>query len=152
MGYKSLASIAHNKDLIVFDNSVVMHWFFNDGSEEDLRYATDVLQHSKYRHATLVVPSLWLSESSFVSNFYVKRKMVESSIVTKKLTEAFNLFSIVECHFSALELFEFSAEFNLSSYDANYALLAKKLNCPLSTLDKKLRKAVIESGGLVLEA
>ena len=152
MGYRPFSSIVTNaKNLIVLDNSVVMRWFFSDGSVDDIKYASDVLGYVKRTKSVLVVPSLWMSESSFVSNFYVKRKSIEHDAVTKKLSEAFNLFSIVECHFSAVELFKFSQEFNISSYDANYALLAKKLNSPLSTIDKKLRKVMVKSGGLVLE-
>jgi len=151
VGYKSFASIVSNGHLLVLDNSVVMRWFFNDGTDDDLKYAASVLLHVKQNHLTLVTPSLWLSEASFVARSYVKREIVKPHVVIEKLKEAFNFFSVVECHFNAVELFDFSIEFNLSSYDANYALLANKLNCPLSTLDKKLRKVMIQSGGLVLE-
>ena len=151
VGYKSFASIVSNNNLLVLDNSVVMRWFFNDGSDEDLEYAEKVLRRIKKGHLTLVAPSLWLSEASFVTRSYVKREIVKSQIVVEKLTEAFNFFSVVECHFNAVELFDFSTKFNLSSYDANYALLANKLNCPLATLDRKLRKIMEQSGGLILD-
>lgn len=151
MGYRSLISLAKTNNLVVLDNSVVMRWFFNDGSDEDLSYAESVLKYCKTNKSTLVVPSLWLSESSFVSASCVKRAVVESELVIEKLIEAFNLFAVVECHFSAAELYKFSAKYSLSSYDSNYALLAGKLGCPLSTLDKKLRRSTIQSGGVILE-
>ena len=34
----------------------------------------------------------------------------------------------------------------LSAHDASYFLLAKKLSCPLATLDKDLRQAAKNSG------
>ncbi|NBS78166.1 MAG: PIN domain-containing protein, partial [Betaproteobacteria bacterium] len=37
-------------------------------------------------------------------------------------------------------------EEGLSAYDATYLLLAKKLGCPLATLDKDLRRAAKKCG------
>jgi predicted nucleic acid-binding protein len=47
---------------------------------------------------------------------------------------------------SAMALAITAFEEGLSAYDATYLLLAKKLGCPLATLDKDLRRAAKKCG------
>ena len=47
---------------------------------------------------------------------------------------------------SAMPLAIKAFEKGLSACDANYLLLAKKLGCPLATLDKDLRRAAKNGG------
>ncbi len=151
MGYREPLSIEHNDSLLVLDNSVVMRWIFGDGSQSDLKFAVAVLKQMKIGGLKAIVPSLWVSESSFVVANYVKKQEFSMSLACEKLARAFELFSVIDSRFDPVELFQFSMANNISSYDANYALLAKKYDCPLATLDKKLQKAVIKSKGKLLQ-
>ncbi len=151
MVYRTPLAIENNKNLIVLDNSVVMRWMFCDGSQEDLDYAEAVLNYMKLGQLKAIVPSLWVSESSFVTANYVKKQEFSIPLACEKLAKAFEMFSVIDSRYDPVELFKFSIEYNISSYDANYALLAKTYDCTLATLDKKLRKAVVRSRGKLLE-
>ena len=52
----------------------------------------------------------------------------------------------MESTHSAMPLAIKAFEEGLSAYDATYLLLAKKLGCPLATLDKDLRRAAKHCG------
>jgi predicted nucleic acid-binding protein len=52
----------------------------------------------------------------------------------------------MESAHSAMPLAIQAFEEVLSAYDAGYLLLAKKLGCPLATLDKDLRRAAKNGG------
>lgn len=61
-------------DALVIDNSVMMRWLFNDGSEEGQQYAQKVLHHIETRKPKVIVPYIWVYEASFVVNFILKRQ------------------------------------------------------------------------------
>ena len=151
MGYRTVSTIERYPNLLVVDNSVIMRWFFSDGSEVDKAYAEDVLRHMKTNQIMPVVPTLWVSEACFVSNSYVKKKGFSTSVVQEKLTNAFDMLFVVDSFLDPVVLFDYAYRYKLSDYDANYALLAENLNCPLATLDKKLKKAVISAKGSSLD-
>lgn len=151
VGYRTFQFVEKIKNLIVLDNSVVMRWFFNDGSIKGLEYAESLLFYMKENNMKPVVPTLWVSEACFVSGCYVKNKDYSPEIVKEKLTNAFEMFLIVDPRIEPIALFEYAQRFNLSEYDANYALLADSLSCPVATLDKKLIKAVVKSDGKIFK-
>jgi len=137
--------------MLVVDNSVIMRWFFKDGSESDKAYAEAVLRYMKANQIKPVVPTLWVSEACFVSNGYVKNKGFSTSVVQEKLINAFDMFLVVDPLLEPAVLFDYAHRHKISDYDANYALLAENLNCPLATLDQKLTKAVLKAKGRSLD-
>jgi predicted nucleic acid-binding protein len=151
VGYKTLITIERYPNLLVLDNSLVMRWFFNDGSDSDLEYAEAVLGYMKINDVKPVVPTLWVSEACFVSNGYVKNKKHSTAIVEEKLVNAFDMFLVVDPKLEPKTLFAYANRHNIPDYDANYALLAANLNCPIATLDKRLGKAVVKANGSLLE-
>lgn len=151
MGFKTLLTIGRYSDLLVIDNSVIMRWFFNDVSERDRGYSEFVLSYMKENKIKPVVPSLWVSEASFVSSAYVKNKRFSRDVVQEKLRNAFDMLLVVDPRIEPEALFEFANRHSVSDYDANYALLADNLNCSIATLDKKLARAIVNSQGVLLK-
>ena len=105
----------------------MMRWLFDDGSTADQHYAKSVLAAVKDRQLTVLVPPIWVYESAFVTNHYVKQKSI----------------NLTNCRQQLDILFE------LVSYDTAYLLLAQQQACPLATLDKKMNKVHKKSGGQV---
>lgn len=147
MGFEQLRTYNGNDNLVVVDNSVVMRWLFNDGSNKDQEYARKVLKQTRLNKKSLLVPSLWVYEAAFVVNAYVLREAITPQQAREKLDNLFALCNVITINDSPTALFNYSNKYKISSYDAGYALLAQNLNCPLASLDKKLIKAVKQSGG-----
>ena len=130
---------------LVVDNSVVMRWLFNDGSEADRAYAGKVANlvetHDVY------VPALFVSEAANVISRALKAKLMSKidSATCFDLIEDMAATVVPPADTKAvMQLSLRSFEDNLSAYDASYLLLAESLNCPLATLDQDLRKAAIK--------
>ena len=130
---------------LVVDNSVVMRWLFNDGSEADRAYAGKVANlvetHDVY------VPALFVSEAANVISRALKAKLMSKidSATCFDLIEDMAATVVPPADTKAvMQLSLRSFEDNLSAYDASYLLLAENLNCPLATLDQDLRKAAIK--------
>ena len=151
MGYRKLGSILENQSLVVIDNSIIMRWLVNDGSESDLQISRLVLDSIQQGKIVPVVPSLWVYESSHVIASYIKRGLLEPEIGKRRLEMPFEICRIIDIKPNPIELVELSLKYALSSYEATYLLLAHQLECSLSTLDKKLKKAVVRSKGKLLE-
>ncbi len=147
MGFERLLKYKGNDNLVIVDNSVIMRWLFNDGSDKDQEYAHKVLKQTQFKRKSILVPSLWVYEAAFVVNAYLQRDSINPQQAREKLDNLFALCKVITLSDSPTDLFNFSTQYKISSYDAGYALLAQKLNCPLATLDKKLIKAVKQSGG-----
>lgn len=130
---------------LVVDNSVVMRWLFNDGSEADHDYAGKVA--SLVETHDVYVPALFVSEAANVISRALKAKVISK-------TDSTSCFDLIEDMAATvvppadtkavMQLTLRSFEDNLSAYDASYLLLAESLNCPLATLDQDLRKAAIK--------
>jgi predicted nucleic acid-binding protein len=132
---------------LVIDNSVVMRWLFNDGSEADRDYAEKVANlvetHDVY------VPALFVPEAANVISRALKAKVISKAESTK----CFDLIDEMAANIvppqdanAVMQLTIRAHEDNLSAYDASYLLLAENLNCTLATLDQDLRKAAIKRG------
>lgn len=135
---------------LVIDNSVVMRWLFNDGSEADRGYAEKVANlvetHDVY------VPALFVPEAANVISRALKVKVIskEDSAACFDLIDEMAANVVPPQETSAvMQLTIRALEDNLSAYDASYLLLAENLNCPLATLDQDLRKAAVKRGVVV---
>ena len=132
---------------LVIDNSVVMRWLFNDGSEADRDYAIKVAglveTHDVY------VPALFVAEAANVISRALKAKVIGKA-------ESDRCFDLIEDLSATVvppdstratkQLTLRAFEDNLSAYDASYLLLAESLGCALATLDQDLRKVAVKRG------
>lgn len=147
MGYKLPGAAEGYANPIVIDNSVMMRWLFDDGSTADQHYSKSVLAAVKDRQLTVLVPPIWVYESAFVTNHYVKQKSINQTDSRQQLDMLFQLVNVIYTQQTPVELLETSQAVNISSYDAAYLLLAQQQECPLATLDKKMNRAHKKSGG-----
>ncbi len=126
----------------VLDNSVVMRWYFGDGSATDLEYASRVLD--SMASAEVLVPGVWGLE---VANVLARAEA--KGLTTEARTETFigmlhrmNINTDGATPTQALtSILQLARRYNLSSYDASYLELAMREDLPLATLDADLRRA-----------
>ncbi|MFM7698698.1 MAG: type II toxin-antitoxin system VapC family toxin [Limnohabitans sp.] len=127
---------------LVVDNSVAMRWLFADGSKADRLYASNVA--ALVETCEVHVPSLFVTEAANV----ISRALKTGVITPQDCESRFDLLHAMQVNLDPVEsthtitsLAMRAFELRLSAYDASYLLLAKKLACPLATLDKDLRRA-----------
>ena len=132
---------------LVVDNSVAMRWLFTDGSESDRRYASEVA--AMVESSEVHVPALFVTEAAHV----ISRALKIGVITPQECESRFDLLNAMQASIdpmesmhSAMPLAIKAFDEGLSPYDASYLLLAKKLGCPLATLDKDLRRAAKNCG------
>lgn len=132
---------------LVVDNSVAMRWLFADGSEADRQYASEVA--ALVETSEVHVPALFVTEAANV----ISRALKVGVISPQEGESRFDLIKDMQASVdpmesihSAMPLAMKAFEEGLSAYDATYLLLAKKLGCPLATLDKNLRRAAKNCG------
>ena len=132
---------------LVVDNSVAMRWLFADGSKADRHYASEVA--AMVETSEVHVPALFLTEAANV----ISRALKVGVITPHECESRFDLLNAMQASIDPMEsLHSFiplalkAFEEGLSAYDATYLLLAKKLDCPLATLDKNLRRAAKNCG------
>ncbi|MEW5887459.1 MAG: type II toxin-antitoxin system VapC family toxin [Pseudomonadota bacterium] len=131
----------------VLDNSVVMRWYFGDGSEADLEYAIRVLDSMKTAGAR--VSGVWGLE---VANVLARAE--SKGLTTEARSEAFvgmlNRMDISNDGATAMQalagILQVARRYNLSSYDASYLELAMREDLPLATLDEDLLRAAKRAG------
>ncbi len=132
---------------LVVDNSVAMRWLFADGSEADRHYASEVA--AMVETSEVHVPALFVTEAAHV----ISRALKVGVITPQECESRFDLLNAMQASIdpmesmhSAMPLAIKAFDEGLSAYDASYLLLAKKLGCPLATLDKDLRRAAKNCG------
>ncbi len=137
----------------VLDNSVVMRWLLNDGSEERLAYAAKVLDLLTQDTGEALVPGVWPLE---VANVLVKAQA--KGLVSEARASAFvgllaEMAITADASTAARALgdtLQLARRFKLSSYDASYLELALREGLPLATLDADLQSAVLQVGGTLV--
>jgi predicted nucleic acid-binding protein len=132
---------------LVVDNSVAMRWLFSDGSKADRQYASQVA--AWVESSEVHVPALFVTEAANV----ISRALKVGVINRQECESRFELLQAMHASVEPMESINFDMplaikafEAGLSAYDASYLLLAKKLGCPLATLDKDLRRAAKNCG------
>jgi len=132
---------------LVIDNSVAMRWLFADGSVADRQYASEVA--ALVETSEVHVPALFVTEAANV----ISRALKVGLISPQECESRFDVLQAMqasvdqlESTHSAMPLAIKAFEEGLSAYDATYLILAKKLDCPLATLDKDLRRAAKNCG------
>lgn len=131
----------------VLDASVAVRWALHDGSAADRTYADRVLD--SLEHASACVPALWYTEL-----VHVLRCAEDDAKIGEAAISAFflqlNQLSIATDAAAPRALQNsvtaVSRQYGLTGYDAQYLELALRLQVPLATLDKKLRKRAEKAG------
>jgi predicted nucleic acid-binding protein len=126
----------------ILDCSVAMAWCFED---EVTDYSEAVLERLKTNKA--FVPVIWSLEVANVLLF-AERKTRLSHAKTIAFMESLRHLPIVYDINSQVAMsttFEIARETGLTIYDASYLELALRLQLPIATLDKALRKAAVKN-------
>jgi predicted nucleic acid-binding protein len=130
---------------LVIDNSVVMRWLFNDGSEADRDYAGKIA--SLVETHEVYVPALFIPEAANVISRAIKAKVISKADATGYFDLIEDMAASVvppEDTSAVMQLALRAFEDNLSAYDASYLLLAENLSCSFATLDQDLRRAAVK--------
>jgi predicted nucleic acid-binding protein len=134
---------------LVLDASVAMRWLADDGSAEDKTYAKLILRRIISEDVQAFVPAHWSLEVAHVLARGERRGSITADMAELFLTTlgAINIYTDHDTSVLALtSILDLSRLYNLSSYDAAYLELAMRLECPLATLDKDLRRAAERAG------
>ena len=137
----------------VLNNSVVMRWLLQDGSDERLAYAQKVLGVLAQEDSVAVVPGIWALEAANVMvKAQAKRMVTEARCAAfagllQDMTLTTDPHTATHAMSDTLQL---ARRFKLSSYDASYLELALREGLPLATLDGDLRSAMLQTGVALL--
>ena len=138
---------------LVVDASVAARWLSKDGSLSDISYSNGILERLTLPNERAHVPCHWSLEIANVATRGERMGYIEWSMVEYflHLIEDIDFQIDVEASTRALtELTDLARHYRLTPYDAAYLELAQRLECPLATLDKDLRRAAEKAGLEVL--
>ncbi|NBR11415.1 MAG: PIN domain-containing protein [Alphaproteobacteria bacterium] len=138
---------------LVVDASVAARWLSKDGSLSDIAYSNGILERLTLPNERAHVPCHWSLEIANVATRGERMGYIEWSMVEYflHLIEDIDFQIDVEASTRALtELTDLARHYRLIPYDAAYLELAQRLECPLATLDKDLRRAAEKAGLEVL--
>jgi predicted nucleic acid-binding protein len=131
---------------LVVDCSAVIPWFLED---EANAWSEGLL--SGLAAYALQVPALWHLEFPNVLLTAERRGRIDADIRQGFLSRAAKLPLNTDTHVtSIMDISNLAAAYGLSTYDAAYLELAKRLNCPLATQDKLLLQAAGKLGVTIL--
>jgi predicted nucleic acid-binding protein len=122
---------------IVLDNSMVLAMVMPDEFDKEAEALKSIL-NAVHIH----VPYLWIYEFSNALNTNIRRKRLSP-------TDAMHMAAVVDSWdiqvdthtLSPIALSQLARDTGLTSYDAAYLELSRRLNAPLYTLDSQLQKA-----------
>ena len=138
---------------LVVDASVAARWLSKDGSLSDIAYSNGILERLTLPNERAHVPCHWSLEIANVATRGERMGYIEWSMVEYflHLIEDIDFQIDVEASTRALtELTDLARHYRLTPYDTAYLELAQRLECPLATLDKDLRRAAEKAGLEVL--
>lgn len=141
MAFKTLKQNTRLASPLVVDNSVMMRWLFQDGSESDQAYAKGVFNTIGSKKLQVIVPYIWVYEAAFVVEYYTRSEAKDYDECTAQLTWLFDLSAVIRGEETPARLYDFSHVHAISAYDAAYVMLAMNQSCPIATLDKAIIKA-----------
>lgn len=128
--------------MIIIDSSIVIA---NTMPDENNHYADLVLQKLAEDKLQAIVPAVFYLECTNVLLMAERSKRINRAERLEYLNMIAQLPLDVD-HVAAnaegiTDIANIAEEYNLTSYDAAYLELAKRKNCPIATLDKKLGNA-----------
>jgi len=117
--------------MIVVDTNVIASmWVPNDMDE----WVYKVLK----KDDGWVAPLLWRSEFRNVLSIYLRKDILEFSIVLQTTEEAEQLMDANEFEVNSTQVMSLVSNSSCSAYDCEFVALADDLNVPLVTFDKKI--------------
>lgn len=117
--------------MIVVDTSVIASlWVPND--MEELAY--QVLR----KDPDWIAPLLWRSELRNVLALYLRKNILDLSIVLQSIQEAEQLMELNAYEVNSIQVLQFVQQSNCSSYDCEFVALADDLGVPLISFDKQI--------------
>jgi predicted nucleic acid-binding protein len=120
----------------VVDNSIAVAWAYpqqaTDYTEDLLDRASSGLLHTAF---------IWPAEFANVTGVLVNRGVLSEALGENMIDFSHSLGLIVGKAPDISALYSVSRKYRLSAYDAAYLELSIRLNLPLATRDKDLKKA-----------
>lgn len=132
----------------VLDASITLQWFLED--EADRKYSLAVLESLSENRA--LVPLLWFYEVGNGLLMASRRKRITLDQVGGFL-ERLKTLPIEAARDTPAEILALpglAQAHGLTNYDAAYLSLALKLNLPLATTDKDVRRAALSAGANIV--
>jgi predicted nucleic acid-binding protein len=130
---------------VIIDNSVVIRWFHPSGTREDVAQADKILGSLETGHITPVAPFILTMEFPNVLHTLARRGELKGNIESALMHFEHLSFEIIGTEFNAQlyiqALSQICSLYEISAYDAAYLELAIRMDYPLLTLDKRLKKA-----------
>ncbi|MFO7847835.1 type II toxin-antitoxin system VapC family toxin [Rhodohalobacter sp.] len=117
--------------MIVVDTNVIASmWVPNDMDE----WVYQVLK----KDDDWVAPLLWRSEFRNVLSIYLRKHILELSVVLQAIEEAEQLMSANEFDVNSTQVMSLVSDSSCSAYDCEFVALADDLNTRLVTFDKRI--------------
>ncbi|WP_069131026.1 type II toxin-antitoxin system VapC family toxin [Rhodohalobacter halophilus] len=117
--------------MIVVDTNVIASmWVPNDMDE----WVYQVLK----KDDDWVAPLLWRSEFRNVLSIYLRKHILELSVVLQVIEEAEQLMSANEFEVNSTQVMSLVSDSSCSAYDCEFVALADDLNTRLVTFDKRI--------------
>ena len=117
--------------MIVVDTNVIASmWVPNDMDE----WVYKVLK----KDDEWIAPLLWRSEFRNVLSIYLRKEILELTVVLQATEEAEQLMDANEFEVNSTQVMSLVADSSCSAYDCEFVALADDLNVQLVTFDKKI--------------
>lgn len=117
--------------MIVVDTNVIAYLYLEG---EHTKNVEAVLRHDPIWAA----PILWRSEFRNVLAYYLRKKIINYQDILQIMMQAESLLEGNEYEVLSEEILPLVHESNCSAYDCEFVSVARKLNIPLITADKKI--------------
>lgn len=85
-----------------------------------------------------VTPLLWRSEFRNILSIYLRKDILELSVVLQTIEEAEQLMNANEFEVNSTQVMSLVSDSSCSAYDCEFVALADDLKVPLITFDKKI--------------
>ena len=129
---------------LILDASVAVTWCFRD---QQTTYSTSVLQ--ELAEATAIVPALWFLEVANVTALAEQRGVLRAEDRKRFLRLLTGLRKQVDHEAPErawTDVHDLAVRHKLTSYDALYLELARRMRLPLASEDRRLRAAAKTAG------
>ncbi|MBD3290010.1 PIN domain-containing protein [candidate division KSB1 bacterium] len=123
--------------MIVIDTNILLYLFIEN---EHTSKAEIVFKKDEQWAA----PILWRSEFRNVLAYYMRNRILKFDIAIKIMNEAITLVGDNEYDVSSLDVLRLAQASGCSAYDCEFVALARDIDVPLITSDKKIIKAFPE--------
>jgi len=117
--------------MIVVDSNVIGYLFLKNGK-------TALAESALEKDSTWVCPPLWRSEIRNVLSLYVRKRLITLGDAHAVIEQALKLMAGHEQDIDSSRVLKLAAESDCSAYDCEFVALARDLNVPLVTVDKKI--------------